>query len=95
MSGYGPIAAELSRYNQWQNEKLFGVLAALPPEELTRDRGMFFGDMLATLDHIPMAVPYTHPTLPTIYSVEIPAVRGTINNKRNYTYETIAPHDTT
>ncbi len=38
MSGYGPIAAELSRYNQWQNEKLFGVLAALPPEELTRDR---------------------------------------------------------
>ncbi len=58
MSGYGPIAAELSRYNQWQNEKLFGVLAALPPEELTRDRGMFFGDMLATLDHILMVDSY-------------------------------------
>ncbi|MEQ8772846.1 MAG: DinB family protein, partial [Erythrobacter sp.] len=58
MSGYGPIAAELSRYNQWQNEKLYGVLAALPPEELTRDRGMFFGDMLATLDHILMVDSY-------------------------------------
>ena len=54
MSGYGPIAAELSRYNQWQNEKLFGVLAAQPPEEIARDRGRFFGDMLATLDHILM-----------------------------------------
>ena len=54
MSGYAPIAVELSRYNQWQNEKLFGALAALPREELTRDRGMFFGDMAATLDHILM-----------------------------------------
>jgi len=54
VSGYGPIAVELSRYNQWQNEKLYGLLAGLPPEEITRDRGMFFGDILATLDHILM-----------------------------------------
>ncbi|WP_421862011.1 DinB family protein [Parvibaculum sp.] len=54
MSGYGPIAIELSRYNQWQNEKLYKLLALLPREGLTRDRGMFFGDMLATLDHILM-----------------------------------------
>ena len=54
MSGYAPIAIEFSRYNQWQNEKLFGALAALPREELTRDRGMFFGGMAATLDHILM-----------------------------------------
>lgn len=54
MSGYGQIAVELSRYNQWQNEKLYGLLAPLPREELTRDRGMFFGNILATLDHILM-----------------------------------------
>ena len=54
MSGYAPIAVELSRCNQWQNEKLFGVLAALPREELTRPRGMFFGGVAATLDHILM-----------------------------------------
>lgn len=54
MSGYGPIAVELARYNQWQNEKLYEIVAGLPPEEVTRDRGMFFGDILATLDHILM-----------------------------------------
>jgi uncharacterized damage-inducible protein DinB len=54
MSGYGQIAIELSRYNQWQNEKLYGLLAALPRDELTRDRGMFFGNIVATLDHILM-----------------------------------------
>lgn len=54
MSGYAPIAIELARYNKWQNDKLYGLLADLPPEEVTRDRGMFFGDMLATLDHMLM-----------------------------------------
>jgi uncharacterized damage-inducible protein DinB len=54
MTGYAPIAIELSRYNQWQNEKLYGLVAALPPGEAARNRGMFFGNMLATLDHILM-----------------------------------------
>ena len=54
MSGYAPIAIELSRYNQWQNEKLYGLVALLPPDERSRDRGMFFGDILATLDHMLM-----------------------------------------
>tara|TARA_R110000824_G_scaffold307088_1_gene494588 strand:- start:2146 stop:2649 length:504 start_codon:yes stop_codon:yes gene_type:complete len=54
VSGYAPIAIEMARYNQWQNEKLYGLLATLPPGELTRARGMFFGDMLATLDHMLM-----------------------------------------
>lgn len=54
MSGYGPIAVELARYNQWQNEKLYEIVAALPPAEVTRARGMFFGDILATLDHMLM-----------------------------------------
>lgn len=54
MSGYAPIAVELSRYNRWQNEKLYGIVAQLPPGEASRDRGMFFGDIVATLDHILM-----------------------------------------
>ncbi|MDP1626354.1 DinB family protein [Parvibaculum sp.] len=54
MSGYAPIAVELSRYNQWQNEKLYGIVAQLPPGEASRERGMFFGDIVATLDHILM-----------------------------------------
>lgn len=54
MSFYAPIAIELSRYNQWQNEKLYGIVAQLPAGEATRDRGMFFGDIVATLDHILM-----------------------------------------
>ena len=54
MSGYGPVAVELSRYNQWQNQKLYDIVAGLPPPEIARDRGMFFGDILATLDHMLM-----------------------------------------
>ncbi|MDP2124410.1 MAG: DinB family protein [Parvibaculum sp.] len=54
MSGYGPIAVELARYNQWQNEKLYEIVAGLAPEEIARPRGMFFGDILATLDHMLM-----------------------------------------
>ncbi|MDO8839121.1 MAG: DinB family protein [Parvibaculum sp.] len=54
MSGYGPIAVELARYNQWQNEKLYALVAGLAPDEIARNRGMFFGDILATLDHMLM-----------------------------------------
>ncbi|ABS61894.1 DinB family protein [Parvibaculum lavamentivorans DS-1] len=54
MSGYAPIAIELSRYNQWQNEKLYKIVAALPEGEASRGRGMFFGDIVSTLDHILM-----------------------------------------
>ncbi|MEQ8268469.1 MAG: DinB family protein [Parvibaculum sp.] len=54
MSGYAPIAIEMSRYNQWQNEKLYGIVAALPAGEAARPRGMFFGDIVSTLDHILM-----------------------------------------
>tara|TARA_R110000868_G_scaffold122877_3_gene325788 strand:- start:844 stop:1341 length:498 start_codon:yes stop_codon:yes gene_type:complete len=54
LSGYGPIAVEMARYNKWQNDKLYAAVADLPPDEVTRARGMFFGDMLATLDHMLM-----------------------------------------
>ncbi|MBB94675.1 MAG: damage-inducible protein DinB [Rhodobacteraceae bacterium] len=40
------------RYNSWQNRQLGACLAELPAAELTRDRGAFFGSILATLNHI-------------------------------------------
>jgi uncharacterized damage-inducible protein DinB len=54
VSGYAPIAIEMTRYNKWQNDKLYALLGDLPPDELARDRGMFFGNVLATLDHMLM-----------------------------------------
>ncbi|MGX1197620.1 DinB family protein [Parvibaculum sp. MBR-TMA-1.3b-4.2] len=49
---YATVARELARYNRWQNESLSGTLSGIEEKELQRDRGMFFGSMLATLDHI-------------------------------------------
>ncbi|WOF73041.1 DinB family protein [Parvibaculaceae bacterium PLY_AMNH_Bact1] len=49
---YKPTACEMARYNQWQNEKLLGVCDTLSLEDLEEDRGLFFGSILATLDHI-------------------------------------------
>lgn len=49
---YATVARELARYNKWQNESLSGTLSGLEEKDLQRDRGMFFGSMLATLDHI-------------------------------------------
>ena len=40
------------RYNSWQNSQLAECLADLPAEELTRERGAFFGSILATLNHL-------------------------------------------
>ncbi|MBI3446293.1 MAG: damage-inducible protein DinB [Magnetospirillum sp.] len=42
----------LGRYNQWANATLYGAIARLPPEEITRDRGGFFGSILGTLNHV-------------------------------------------
>jgi uncharacterized damage-inducible protein DinB len=47
-------ALEMALYNKWQNEKLYGLCAAIDDAERTRDRGMFFGSIHATLDHILM-----------------------------------------
>lgn len=40
----------LSRYNQWMNDKLYSTAAKLPDDELTKDRGAFFGSLLSTKD---------------------------------------------
>ncbi|MDX8411791.1 MAG: DinB family protein [Mariprofundaceae bacterium] len=45
----------MARYNQWMNRRLCAVARELPDRELTRDRGAFFGSILATLNHIMVA----------------------------------------
>ena len=45
----------LARYNQWMNRKLIVAAAALPGDELDRDRGAFFGSVLGTLNHLVVA----------------------------------------
>jgi len=45
----------LSRYNQWMNDKLYNTAAQLPADELSRNRGAFFGSLLGTLNHIMVA----------------------------------------
>lgn len=45
-------AQEMARYNHWQNSQLKGFLAALSNEELTRERGAFFGSILGTANHL-------------------------------------------
>lgn len=47
-------ALEMALYNKWQNDKLYGLCDAIEDTERTRDRGMFFGSIHATLDHILM-----------------------------------------
>ncbi len=48
----GAYAREMSRYNQWQNSQLAEFLQALTSEELTRERGAFFGSILGTANHL-------------------------------------------
>lgn len=43
---------EMARYNAWQNKQVFDFIKVLPEAELTKDRGAFFGSILATLNHL-------------------------------------------
>ena len=45
------MAMEMARYNKWQNSMLLGCCDELSEEQLGEDRGMFFGSLLATLNH--------------------------------------------
>jgi uncharacterized damage-inducible protein DinB len=47
-------ALEMALYNKWQNDKLYGLCDALGDAARKQDRGMFFGSIHATLDHILM-----------------------------------------
>jgi uncharacterized damage-inducible protein DinB len=47
-------ALEMALYNKWQNEKLYRICDGLSDEDRKRDRGMYFGSIHRTLDHILM-----------------------------------------
>ncbi|MBA85806.1 DinB family protein [Thalassobius sp. S69A] len=42
----------MARYNAWQNKLMSAELKALAPDELTKDRGAFFGSIRNTANHI-------------------------------------------
>lgn len=42
-------------YNAWANAKLIDAAGELPPEELDRNVGAFFGSLLGTLNHLLVA----------------------------------------
>lgn len=42
----------MARYNHWQNSQLIDILEGMPPEDLSRERGAFFGSILGTLSHL-------------------------------------------
>lgn len=42
----------MARYNSWQNNQLMPLLESLSPKDLTKDRGGFFGSLLATANHL-------------------------------------------
>ena len=44
--------AEMASYSRWQNDQVYDVCDRIAPEERTRDRGLFFGSIHNTLDHI-------------------------------------------
>lgn len=46
--------AEMAAYNAWQNETLYRLCDEIGDAERRRDRGMFFGSIHHTLDHIVM-----------------------------------------
>ena len=47
-------AREMALYNKWQNETLFELCDGLSDKDRKADRGMFFGSLHRTLDHILM-----------------------------------------
>lgn len=49
----GPAYVQMmARYNAWQNKQLFVVLDVMTFDELTKDRGAFFGSIHSTLNHL-------------------------------------------
>src|SRR5688572_10222692 len=44
-------ARMLTRYNAWANQLMFDAVAALPPDEATKERQTLFKNMVHTLNH--------------------------------------------
>src|SRR5687768_1822052 len=47
-------AIEMALYNKWQNDKLFGLCDGISDADRAQDRGLYFGSIHRTLDHILM-----------------------------------------
>jgi uncharacterized damage-inducible protein DinB len=45
----------MAEYNKWMNESLYSAASSLSQEDLVKDRGAFFGSIIATLNHITVA----------------------------------------
>ena len=45
----------MARYNQWMNQKLYGICAEIPDVDRKSDRGAFFKSIHGTLNHILVA----------------------------------------
>lgn len=42
----------MAKYNRWMNQRLYEAAFSLPEEEVTKDRGAYFGSIFQTLNHI-------------------------------------------
>jgi uncharacterized damage-inducible protein DinB len=42
----------MARFNQWANARLYGAVARLPEEDYRAERGLFFGSVHRTLNHL-------------------------------------------
>lgn len=49
---YRNISAMMARYNGWANERVYAAAAELSPAEFIADRGVFFGSLMGTLNHL-------------------------------------------
>lgn len=49
---FNACGQELARYNSWQNRVLFDLCDQIGDDARRQDRGMFFGSIHATLNHI-------------------------------------------
>src|SRR5712671_6987609 len=47
-----PYFSMLARYNQWANDRLYRMAAALPDEAYRRNVGAYFGSLNGTLNHL-------------------------------------------
>jgi uncharacterized damage-inducible protein DinB len=45
----------MAHYNEWMNTKIYETAAKLSAEELSNNRGAFFGSIIGTLNHIAVA----------------------------------------
>jgi uncharacterized damage-inducible protein DinB len=48
-------AALMANYNRWMNQRIYEAASSLPEDEVTKDRGAFFGSLFQTLNHIATA----------------------------------------